>query len=259
MTAARVAWESSRSAAIIVDMWDLKGLHHCRSATERVEELAPAMNRVVAALRREGALIIHAPSDCMEFYEDSPARSRAVHATPHVAPAPFEWNWPDESREPLVPGLVQPWGDWVDDPAKCSCEPGQPSCIVEAPRPWTRQTDAIEVRPEDAVTDVGQEVFNLLEEREIDAVLVMGVHTNICVLSRDFGIRQLVRLGKQPILCRDLTDSFHRHPAGHLAGHRMVIEHVERYWCPTVTSSQLVVSHDDDEDDIPVHDRQRAR
>jgi nicotinamidase-related amidase len=37
---------------------------------------------------------------------------------------------------------------------------------------------------EDAVTDDGQEMFNLLEERHITDVVVMGVHTNICVVSR---------------------------------------------------------------------------
>jgi nicotinamidase-related amidase len=83
-------------------------------------------------------------------------------------------------------------------------------------------------------------VFNLLEERDIGDVILMGVHANICVLSRDLGIRQLVRVGKRPVLVRDLTDSFHRHPAGHLAGNRMVVEHIERYWCPTVTSAELV-------------------
>lgn len=40
----------------------------------------------------------------------------------------------------------------------------------------------------------------------------MRVHTNICVLGRPFGIRQLVRLGKKPVLCRDPTNSFHRDP-----------------------------------------------
>jgi hypothetical protein len=90
------------------------------------------------------------------------------------------------------------------------------------------------------VTDIGQEVFNLLEERDIRDVFLMGVHANICVLSRDFGIRQLVRIGKRPVLCRDLTDSFHRHPAGHFIGNQVVVEHIERYWCPTVTSAELV-------------------
>jgi len=233
-------WESSRGAVIICDMWDLRHLHHCRSATDRIEELAPAIDRVIATLREQGSLIIHAPSECMDFYRDSPARKRAADATHHPAPMKFDWNWPDASREPLVPDLVLPWGDWVNDPDRCSCDAGLPSCIARSPLPPVRQIDVIEVRPEDAVTDVGQEVFNLLEERGIQDVLMMGVHANICVLSRDFGIRQLVYLGKHPILCGDLTDSFHRHPDGHAVGNGIVVDHIERYWAPTVTSDRLV-------------------
>ena len=67
----------------------------------------------------------------------------------------------------------------------------------------------------------------------------MGVHTNACVLSQPYGIRQLVYLGKRPLLCRDLTDSFHRYDMGHFQGTDLIIEHVERYWCPTVTSDQI--------------------
>jgi nicotinamidase-related amidase len=90
------------------------------------------------------------------------------------------------------------------------------------------------------VSDDGQELFNLLEHRGIDDVIVMGVHTNICVLGRPYGIRQLVFWGKRPVLCRDLTDSFHRDPRGHAWGTEQVVAHVERRWCPTVTSDQLV-------------------
>jgi nicotinamidase-related amidase len=90
------------------------------------------------------------------------------------------------------------------------------------------------------VTDDGQEVLNLLEHRGIADVVVMGVHTNICVLGRPYGIRQLVYLGKKPLLCRDLTDAFHRDPRGHAWGTDQVVAHIERYWCPTVTSHQLV-------------------
>jgi nicotinamidase-related amidase len=94
----------------------------------------------------------------------------------------------------------------------------------------------IEVCAEDAVTDDGQEMFNLLEERHITDVVVMGVHTNICVVSRSYGIRHLVFLGKRPVLCRDLTDAFHRDPRGHSRGTDQIIPHIERMWCPTVTS-----------------------
>jgi nicotinamidase-related amidase len=83
------------------------------------------------------------------------------------------------------------------------------------------------VAPEDAPTDDGQEVFNILEYRRIDDILIMGVHTNRCVLSRSFGIRQPVYLGKRPLLCHDLTGSFHRDPRGHSWGMEATIAHIE--------------------------------
>jgi len=237
---ANVDWDSTHGAVIICDMWDLRGRHHCKSAVSRLEELAPALNQVVATLRKAGALIIHAPSECMEFYRDTPERRRAADAPHHPAPAEFGWNWPNTDLEPLVPDLIRPWGPWVDEPTRCSCEPSLPSCALQTAIAPSRQVESIEIHSADAITDVGQEVFNLLEERGVQHVLVTGVHTNICVLCRDFGIRQLHYLGKRPILCRDLTDSFHRHPAGHFVGNRIVADHIETNWCPTVTSDQLI-------------------
>ena len=39
---------------------------------------------------------------------------------------------------------------------------------------------------------------------------------------------------------RDLTDSFQRDPRGHSWGTEQVVAHIERTWCPPVTSDQLV-------------------
>lgn len=71
---------------------------------------------------------------------------------------------------------------------------------------------AIKIHDADAVTADGQEVFNLLRQRGIDNVIIMGVHTNRCVLGRPFGIRQMAYLKKNVVLCRDLTDSYQRDP-----------------------------------------------
>lgn len=223
-------WDPAATAVLVCDMWDA---HHCLSAARRVEEMAPRANEVLGALRERGALIVHAPADCMDFYRDSPARHRAVNA-PHVpAPAAFDWNdWEPEEAATLPESLTAP--------GPCSCESAPPCNKGGPPYPWTRQTPLIDVGAGDAVTDNGQVMFNLLEERGITDVVVMGVHTNICVLSRWYGIRQLVYLGKRPVLCRDLTDAFHRDLRGHAWGTEHVIAHIERMWCPTVTSDQLV-------------------
>ena len=79
-----------------------------------------------------------------------------------------------------------------------------------------------------------------LRDLGIEDVVVLGVHLNRCVLGRPYGIRQLVYWGKRPLLCRDLTDSYHRDLAGHLEGNEQMIAYVERWWCPSITSDELV-------------------
>jgi hypothetical protein len=116
----------------------------------------------------------------------------------------------------------------------CSCESAEP-CGPNF-RAWKRQIATIEVDDGvDAVSDKGQEVHNLLTARGIENVAIMGVHTNRCVLGRPFGIRQMVYVGRKVYLCRDLTDSYHRDPGHHFTGLRQIVDHVERYWCPTIT------------------------
>ena len=48
-----VQWDPAQTAVIICDMWNQ---HWCQGATRRVGELAPAMNKAVAAARAKGVL-----------------------------------------------------------------------------------------------------------------------------------------------------------------------------------------------------------
>jgi nicotinamidase-related amidase len=222
-------WDSAKIAVVIYDMWNTT---QCVSAARRVIEMAPRVNEVAARLRRDGALIVHAPAGCMEYYAGTPARERAQQAIPVVSPVPVDWHDRDAAREPPLPPALA-------DDTPCSCEPGEPCTTGGPPYPWTHQIESIEIAPADAVTDDGNELSALLEGREIHDVVIIGVHANRCVLGRPYGIRQLVYWGKQPVLCRDLTDSYHRDPRGHLWGNEQMIVHIERYWCPSLTSRQL--------------------
>jgi hypothetical protein len=120
----------------------------------------------------------------------------------------------------------------------CDC---REKCTIRSP--WTRQIAAIEIDAQDAVTDDGQETWNLLAERGITNVILCGVHLNMCVLGRPFAIRQMVRLGKNVALIRDMTDTMYnpdRPPGGtHFDGTDRVVEHVEKYWCPSFTSTDI--------------------
>jgi nicotinamidase-related amidase len=238
-------WSLARSAVVVCDMWDTT---HCVTAARRVEEMAPRMNEVLAGLRVRGALIVHAPDGCMDSYAGTPARLRAMRAP--FAPAPYRIDWHTWELDELtaLPATLTA-------PGVCSCESPEPCHDTRSH--GIRQTALIEIAPEDVVTDDGQEFFNVLAERGIADILVMGVHLNICVFSRPYGIRQLVYWGKRPVLCRDLTDAFHRDPRGLRWGIEQVVAHIERRWCPTVTSDLLVGGEpfrfaEDDRDMSPV-------
>ena len=220
------SWNPTKTAIVIIDMWDT---HSCRSAAQRVVEMAPHVNRTISAARDKGVFIIHAPSDCMEFYKEAPQRQRAINAPPAEASVKFQWNYFNPDREGPLAEKLEKGGCSCDTPEPCG-----PSRIV-----WHRQIDTIKIHPSDAVTANGQEVYNLLQERGIDNVIIIGVHTNRCVLGRPFGIRQMASLKKNVVLCRDLTDSFHRDPGHHFEGLDQIILHVEKYWCPTITSETL--------------------
>src|SRR6185369_2590652 len=68
----------------------------------------------------------------------------------------------------------------------------------------------------------------------------MGVHANMCVLGRPFSIRQMVAQGQNVVLMRDMTDAMYNHRSrpyvSHFRGTEMVVEHIEKYWCPSITS-----------------------
>ena len=51
--------------------------------------------------------------------------------------------------------------------------------------------DTLEIEPGDAITD-NIEAYYLLQQRGIDNVIIMGVHTNMCVLGRPFAIRAML-------------------------------------------------------------------
>jgi nicotinamidase-related amidase len=235
VSVAATVWHPKRTAIIVCDMWDR---HWCKSAARRVEELAGPLDKALKSARSRGAFIIHAPSTTTGFYKDTPQRRRAVEAAYAATPVPLArsprwgtaWCWPDAKREAVLP---------IDDSDMgCDCE-----VKCEIGLPWTRQIAAIEIAEEDAVSDDGQEVWNLLAARKIDNVILCGVHLNMCVLGRPFAIRQMTALGKNVALIRDLTDTMYNpeRPPGvsHFQGTRLMVEHVEKYWCPTFASSDL--------------------
>jgi nicotinamidase-related amidase len=231
----KTTWDAKKTAFIICDMWDD---HWCKSAAARVAELAGPLNEAVKAARAKGVFIIHAPSSVVNFYQDTPQRKRAQTAPFAKPPVPLStaerwgttWCWPDPAHEGELP---------IDD-SDMGCDCAVKCRIRDA---WTRQIATIEIADADAITDNGQETYNLLQARGIENVILTGVHLNMCVLGRPFGVRQMVKVGQKVALMRDMTDTMYNHEkkpfVSHFAGTDLVVEHVEKFWCPTFTSADI--------------------
>ena len=241
----RESWLPSRTAIIVCDMWDV---HHCKNAVVREGEMAPRMNAVLEKARAQGVLIIHAPSGCMAAYEGTPARNRAKEApaAASLPPGIGQWCKKIAPEEGVIYPIDDTDGGEDDDPAAHAIWAKELEGRKLNPKtPWTRQIDVLRIDPDkDAISDSGVEIWNLLEARGIDHVILMGVHVNMCISGRPFGLRQMAKNGKHVVLMRDLTDSMYnpkRWPfVSHVRGTGLFVEYIEKHLCPTLTSDQIL-------------------
>lgn len=220
-------WKPSETAIIICDMWNQ---HWCKGATARVAELAPTINKVITIARKKGVLIVHAPSDCMKYYNNTPGRQLARQF------AGSEWG--KVINEEKLPAELHAL--WPIDQSNEGCD-DTPRCAQG--NPWRKQIDAITIQKGDAISDSGEELAGLFAQRKIKNVILMGVHENMCVIGRSFGLRNMVRLGKNVVLMRDLTDAMYDSrqwpKVSHFEGTRLVTDYIEQYVCSTMLSSDF--------------------
>jgi nicotinamidase-related amidase len=213
-----------RLAVVVCDMWDR---HWSTGASLRVDLLAPEIDRFCRRLRDAGALIVHAPSGTIGTYRDSPARLRIAGYGPAPDPRPV--------ATPPMPMEPANGGSDTDEPLP-------PDTPV-----WSRQHPAIDIDNElDVITDDGGELVAYLRAQYRDTVLMTGVHANMCILRRSFGLVALVGHGLSPVLVADLTDAMYD-PADppyvdHDAGTQLVISYIEAFVAPTAYSGEVLVS-----------------
>jgi len=217
-------WNPEETAVIICDMWDR---HWCQSASERVAEMAPFLNNVVSIARKKGILIVHAPSSCMDHYKDHPGRKLGTKYKSRKAEKLISSDLLDSEKNAIWPVDQKDGGCDCDPP----CEQGQP---------WKKQIDSIVIDNGDAISDSGSEIAGLFNAKGIKNVILMGVHENMCVIGRSFGLRNMVRLGMNVVLMRDLTDTMYNSKqwpfVPHFTGTSLMTEYIETYVCPSMVS-----------------------
>lgn len=208
-------------AIIVCDMWDD---HWSSGAAERVSLMVQRMNATLEIARARGMTIIHAPSDTMDYYTDSSARKRTLEIQEVTAPAEIQ-----HQEYPLP----------IDD-----SDGGSDTGETVHMRSWTCQHPAIKIdQKKDYISDNGLQVLAILRKLDIKILLIMGVHTNMCILNRSFAIKQMVHWGMPIALVRDLTDAMYNPVlppyVSHDVGTSLVVEYIEKFWCPTIVSTDL--------------------
>jgi hypothetical protein len=171
-----------------------------------------------------GSVIIHAPSDTMDVYADTPVRQRALAVT--------ACDLPDEIAhdDPTIP---------VDCTSETSCD--RPDCSLV--KKFTKQHGGIDI-DHDYLCDDGPTCYAITRQHNIERVIILGVHTNMCIVHRTFGIKQMTRWGVDMTLVRDLTGSMYNPMTwpyvSHEQGTQLVIDYIEKFWCPTIHSDNLI-------------------
>jgi hypothetical protein len=160
----------------------------------------------------------------MAYYANTPGRLLAQNAPPSAP-----------SKELVIEDGPLP----IDDSDDGCDTPGDKSHAV-----WTRENSLLTIAKGDVISDSGTEIYNVLQQRGIDTLLFMGVHANMCILNRSFGVRQMTRWGIRCIIVRDLMDAMYnpksRPFVSHAEGTELVYEFIERYWAPSTTSVDLM-------------------
>jgi len=213
-------WEARDVAFIVVDMWDR---HWCPSATERVGALAIFINQTVSAARALGATIIHAPSDCSGYYNQSVSRDWVMKLSDVPMPTPVPHDYP-----PLP-----------IDASDAGCDvPG-----YSRRRAWTRQTPLIAIHNEDGIIDderEGQTLWNIIAHRGIKKLVYLGVHANLCILNRVFAISKVVSWGFKPAIVREATDTMYDPTRAPYVTHEQSIDlmtaYIEKFWGVSVSA-----------------------
>jgi nicotinamidase-related amidase len=228
-----------QAALVLVDVWDT---HHIDSHAARTAEItrtriAPA----VAAARRAGVVLVHAPS---------PAQARRY-------PQWHRYATEDDERAPEtgdtwlgVPATGADGGEWPPrafrrregEYAQFRRPQSSLMARVAAERRERRIDPAVEPDPDDFVVATGNQLHQLCAGRGILHLFYAGFAANVCIPLKDYGVRAFHARGYNVVLLRDCTTAIEGHDTiADLAGTRQAIRELEMAGVvSTITSAAFI-------------------
>lgn len=206
--------DPARIGVVAVDVWNF---HWCKTATMRVDAIVPRINKALEAARSLGMTVMLCPSDVVDNYAGYPQRE-AVFALPRMD----------------VPEVVNVDCPPAPDAGGCAC--GRERCAGNYG--WDGMHPALRIGEHDLMPDTREEVYAICRQRELTHLLYVGFHTQVCLLGKPMGLRNMKASGLRCLLARDMTDA---HPG--YAPERgftpdlntqQVVEHFEKHLAPTI-------------------------
>ena len=199
---------------VAIDMWNF---HWCKTSAARVGALVPRMNKCLEVARQLGMTVFLCPTDVADNYVGTP-QYEAVLATPLV-PLP-------KVREVECPPAAGGGG--------CTC--GKERCQVNYG--WDGMAPDLIIGEHDFIPNDPQMLYWICHQDDITHLIFMGVHTQVCLLGKSVGLRNMRKAGFNCILARDLTDAHGKYdPANGVTPDQFtadVVTHFEKYLSPTI-------------------------
>ncbi len=174
-------YKSSNVGLLVIGLWDS---HNCKVANKILNEISPKANEFIKRCRSNGSRII--------FGSSSLTKNPKYKHLANNMKVPFQ-KFKDYGLN--IPPL--PFDD-------------SDGGIVEKNNDFNRKDvsmhPSIEIADNDCMSGNSKEIMNYLVYHNIELVLVVGVHLNMCVLDRPYAIKNLMRYGVKVALVKDLTD-----------------------------------------------------
>ncbi len=199
---------------VVVDMWNF---HWCKTSTQRIAAMVPRMNHVLEVAHGMGMTIFWCPSDVTDNYAGTIQYQATAAAPRHALP-------------PLKVVSCPP----APDGGGCTCGPERCSGNFG----WDAMHPDLHLYEEDFMPNDMETLYSLCAEHGITHLIYMGVHTQMCMLRKSIGMRNMMQAGLDCILARDLTDAHGCYdPEKGVTPDQFtaqVVAHFEKYLTPTI-------------------------
>jgi NPCBM/NEW2 domain/Chitobiase/beta-hexosaminidase C-terminal domain len=204
----------AKAGVVIVDMWNW---HWCKTSTARVAALVPRLKRAVDSARDMGMTVFWCPSDVADNYIGTAPYEAAFQVQPIPLPPLKELDCPP-----------------APDGGGCTC--GVPRC--QGSYGWDGMHTDLKMSDGDFMPNDLETLYTLCKQRGLTHIIYAGVHTQVCLLGKSIGLRNMTRAGFRCLLCRDLTDAHGKYdPSAGITPDQFtaeVVRHFEMHLAATI-------------------------